>query len=67
MLGYMCLHTKVACRAGRPVAHEDSDLFPRLPVRLPLHEAGYVMWMRAPVQPAAVDTIPKPGCARYLP
>eukprot|EP00959_Pyramimonas_sp_CCMP1952_P150857 3157108-Pyramimonas_sp.AAC.1 len=67
MLGHMCLHPKVACRAGRSIAHAVSDLFPHLPVRVPLREAERVAWVRAPVQPATVDTIPEPGCACYPP
>eukprot|EP00959_Pyramimonas_sp_CCMP1952_P303860 6358912-Pyramimonas_sp.AAC.1 len=31
MYDYMCMHPRVAGRAGRALVHEDSDLFPHVP------------------------------------
>eukprot|EP00959_Pyramimonas_sp_CCMP1952_P429383 8992774-Pyramimonas_sp.AAC.1 len=67
MYDYMCMHPRVACRAGKAFVHGDSDLFPHVPVRVPLQDAEHEMRVRVPDQPASVDTMPKPGCARFPP
>ncbi|CAK0895988.1 unnamed protein product [Prorocentrum cordatum] len=67
MYDYTCMHPRVDCRAGKACVHEDSGLFPHVPVRAPLQDAEHEMRARVPDQPASVDTMPKPGCAWFPP
>eukprot|EP00959_Pyramimonas_sp_CCMP1952_P209968 4393168-Pyramimonas_sp.AAC.1 len=57
----------LAIKAGTCEVREDTDLFPHLPVSVTMMQSEQVMWVRAPVQPLAVDPMPHPGCSRFPP